>query len=304
MSTAQWIDRIEKAVEDGAGVPQEIIPQAALLEIKVWAPVMTLVDRMVPIEWNTNQETTEVFHELLNSIRDEGFSGAVEVVPFAAEDGQESYLIAHGEHRWRAAKILGLREIPASRITHEKFKDEDFLRIVSVRRNNIRGQHDRTKFRALVAELAEKYKDQEALRRLLVFTKSSEWNHLVGATKKALKDQGASPEMLRRFEEKAKNARSLADLSTIVSHLFETHKGTVPCGFMVFSFGGKEHAYVSASKGTMTSLKRVLAHCEATGLEVNSVLGPMLHRLAESLVEARAVEEAVSGADLDEETPF
>jgi len=292
-SPSPVVDSILGEIEAGAGSPQVAIPKAALADIVVHVPVMTPLDRIVETEWNTNVQSGEKFSELVEDIKVNGFSGAVDVVPFTGPDGHESYLVVSGEWRCKAARLLGLKEIPASRLSHAKFQDADFQRILSIRRNNIHGRHDPEKTRALIEHLAKKYPQSDELRRLLAFDKTAEWKRLVGDTRKSLKGQGATQAQLAQFDEKAKKARSLADLSAIVSHLFDTHKETVPWGYMAFSFGGKEHLYVAATAPTMQAVKRIVAHCGDRNLEINSVLGPALTELADRL--AKGVEGPLPG---------
>ena len=276
------VEVLAAAAEAGAGVPQELLPEALRAEVVVHQPQMTRVDRMVPLRGNPNIQDAAKFHELVEDIRAGGFAGAVEVVPFE-ENGEERFLIVHGEWRWKAACALQIPEIPASHLTHPRFAARDFQLILSIRRNVIHGKFDKAKFRAAVAELATAYPDSEELRRALAFTSQDDWNRLVGQTREALKKQGASAEMMQRFEEKARDAKSLADLSVIVSRLYELHKDTVPYGYMVFTYGRQEHFYVAGTKNTLGALKAVCAHAKARGVEVNSLLGPALTALDEKL---------------------
>lgn len=277
------VDRVIADADAGYGAPQEILPEAARADIVVHTPVMTPVARMVVTPWNTNVQSAEVFEGLLTDIREHGFVGAVEVVPFEGPDGQESYLVVSGEWRYKAAVALGLQEIPASRLTHKKFQDREFQQILSVRRNNLHGKHDKTKLRELVSQIATAHPDSEELRKLLAFTRADEWKKLVGQTRDGLKGQGATPEMLKTYDEKAKNARSLADLSVIVSRLFETYKDTVPFGFLIFTYGGQEHVQIAGTRGTMKSVSRIAAFCAERKVEVNTLLGPALRALADKL---------------------
>ena len=270
------------AAEAGAGAPQELLPGELRAEVVVHQPKMTRVDRMVPLRGNPNVQDAAKFHELIEDMQASGFSGAVEVVPFE-ENGEERFLIVHGEWRWKAACALQVPEIPASHLTHPRFKDRDFQLILAIRRNVIHGKFDKGKFRAAVAELATAYPDSEELRRALAFTAQEDWNRLVGQTREALKKQGATPEMMERFEEKARDAKSLADLSVIVSRLYELHRDTVPFGYMVFTYGRQEHFYVAGTKTTLAALKAVCAHAKARGVEVNSLLGPAFTALDEKL---------------------
>jgi hypothetical protein len=284
MPTGSNGEALIESLEAGLGAPQEILPQAARVDVAVYPPKMTPVARMVPTDWNTNEQSADTFQELVHDIQEHGFSGAVDVVPFTDEkDGLESYLVVSGEWRWRAAKMLGIPEIPASHLVHQKFSQRDFQMVLSIRRNTIKGKHQKDKLRAAVLALTVKYPDSEELRRMLAFTKADEWKRLVGQTRDGLQQQGMSKEMMAAFDEKAKHARSLGDLSNIVSRLYDLYKDTVPFGFMVFTYGKQEHFYIAATKGTMRGLKRILDHCKSKGIEVNSVLGPAFDETADKV---------------------
>ena len=277
------VDAIVSATAAAAGAPTEAIPEAARPDIVVHLPVMTPVARMLFTDWNTNEQSATVFAELVEDIKTNGFSGGVEVVPVPGADGQLSFLVVSGEFRVRAAILLGMKEIPASRLEHARFQDRDFQMILSIRRNNIHGRHNPEKVRKVVEQLAAKYPGSDQLQRRLSFDKAAEWKRIVSDTRKAAQAQGASPEQLAKFDEKAKGARSLADLSAIVSHLFDAHKGTVPFGYMAFSYGGKEHLYIAATGATMKAMKAIVDHCAERSKEVNAVLAPMLAAFASSL---------------------
>lgn len=284
-------ESLVQAAEAGAGVPQELLPEALRAEVVIHVPKMTRVDRMVPLSGQPNVLDAAKFHELVEEIASGGFAGAIEVVPFQGEDGQESYLIVHGEWRWKAAVALHIPEIPASHLTHPRFAERDFQMILAIRRNVLHGKFDKAKFRAAVAELATRYPDSEELRRALAFTSQEEWNRLVGQTRDALKKQGATEGMMKAFDEKAKGAKSLADLSVIVSRLYELYRDTVPFGFMVFTYGRQEHVYVAGTKPTLAALKAVCAHARNRGVEVNTLLGPALIALDAELKRQNALPE-------------
>ena len=65
--------------------------------------------------------------------------------------------------------------------------------------------------------------------------------------------------------------------------LFELYKDTVPYGFMVFTYGRKEHLYVAGTKATMRAINEVAEVCRARKIEINTVLGPALAALSERL---------------------
>lgn len=96
---------------------------------------------------NPNRMTPERFEALKLSIRQHGF-----LVPVVTNRDR---LIADGEHRWRAAKELGLTEIPAI-VLPVSDVDRRLLRQVL---NKVRGEHeweaDAEELRFLAAKLDE-----------------------------------------------------------------------------------------------------------------------------------------------------
>jgi ParB family transcriptional regulator, chromosome partitioning protein len=59
-------------------------------------------------ETNDARDATQALESLVDSIRDLGV-----LRPVVLRPTQDGYVIVHGERRWRAARMLGLQEIPA-----------------------------------------------------------------------------------------------------------------------------------------------------------------------------------------------
>jgi hypothetical protein len=62
---------------------------------------------LVPNPWNYNTQPDAMFTKLAESLRTFGF-----VQPVVVRQDEGAWQIINGEHRWRAAKLLGMTEIP------------------------------------------------------------------------------------------------------------------------------------------------------------------------------------------------
>src|SRR4051812_4024980 len=78
------------------------------------------VDEIMPDPLNPNQESPETFNMLVATISEDGFDQPVVVCPIADNERaslqappEVKYVLAKGEHRWRAARVLGHRTVPA-----------------------------------------------------------------------------------------------------------------------------------------------------------------------------------------------
>ncbi len=81
--------------------------------------------------YNPNRQSDSEFELLLRSMEEDGFTQ-----PVLAQKGTN--VIIDGEHRWRAAKILGLEKIPVVYVE----MSADQMRIATLRHNRARGSED------------------------------------------------------------------------------------------------------------------------------------------------------------------
>lgn len=89
------------------------------------------VDAVRPNDYNPNRQSDRDFALLLRSMSEDGFTQ-----PIIAQ--RSSRMIVDGEHRWRAARELGLPEIP---IVFVDMTDEQ-MRVATLRHNRARGSED------------------------------------------------------------------------------------------------------------------------------------------------------------------
>jgi len=87
-------------------------------------------DSVRPNDYNPNRQSDHDFELLLRSIEEDGFTQPIIVT--------SDNVIVDGEHRWRAGKTLGYKEVP---VVHVKMTAEQ-ARIATIRHNRARGSHD------------------------------------------------------------------------------------------------------------------------------------------------------------------
>lgn len=228
------------------------------------------VDKIVPTDWNANEEDERTFDMLVDEITETGFIDAITVIPM--EDG--TFCTLGGEHRWRAAKAAGEVEIPCLILQGKKWEEKDLQKFVSVRMNMIKGKLHPQKFAALYAEMAEKY-GKEQLQKLFGFVDKKAFNKLargvVGGAKKSL-----PKELHSDLEEKAKDAKTAADLGTIVQEMFAKYGDTMAQSFMILTHGKQEHIYIKMNTPMRKAMDKVMLYCETTQTDINAFMGPVL----------------------------
>jgi len=88
------------------------------------------LDSLKPNDYNPNRQSDHDFELLLRSMEEDGFTQPVVV--------NKDLVIVDGEHRWRAANTLGIKEIPIVKVNMSK----EQMRISTIRHNRARGSHD------------------------------------------------------------------------------------------------------------------------------------------------------------------
>jgi ParB/RepB/Spo0J family partition protein len=171
---------------------------------------MVALESIEPNEWNPNEMTEAEFSMLVDNITRLGFADPLLVV----EDGNR-YRIIDGEHRYRAALLLGMEQVPAVVVDLAE-KDQ---RMQTVRLNNIKGEWDPIKFNKLVSDMLEKHElSIEDAAYELGFADPSEFHLLRELMRDSLPDEKTKKE----FDNKAKSANTASDLYNILTDLMGT----------------------------------------------------------------------------------
>lgn len=119
-------------------------------------------DKLKPNPWNPNSMTKEVMDAEKASIKKFGF-----VDPITVRESGKGYEVIDGEHRWRAAKELKLKEVPV--INMGIVKDEVAKQLTIVL-NETRGKAKAKELAQLIQELGQGGMALEDLAMVTPFT--------------------------------------------------------------------------------------------------------------------------------------
>lgn len=218
--------------------------------------------------WNPQKQDAATFTRLREEIRKVGCIAPIEVVPL--DNGK--YRILGGEHRWKACMAEGITEVPVISLTSAKWKDEDAQKFVTVRLNTIHGKIDPEKFAKLYNEMADKY-GADALQGLMGFVDAKGFQNLLGAVSKGL--AGLNKDAKKKFDESAKEAKTVEELTSILQELFTQHGDTLAQNFMVFTHGKQQHLYVAMDADMKRAMEKVTEYCKLTKEDINAVMAPV-----------------------------
>jgi len=236
------------------------------------------IDSLVPQEVNPNKMSKKKFNLLVDNIEQMGFTDPLLVREHPTEAGK--YRIVGGTHRWEAAKLIGYEELPVTVITDPEF-DEDRERFQIVRHNVIKGSMVAEDFVRLYESLSQKYSDELA-SELFGFEEEAEFKKLIKATAKAL-----PKELQDSFKEAAKEIKTVDGLAKLLNELFTKHGDTLPYGYMIFDFGGKDSIWLRMKKSDMGEFKKIAARCKAESVAIDGIMSVALKLLSEGEVADR-----------------
>lgn len=104
------------------------------------------VDQIKPNRYNPNRMTDRQFLALKRTIRTEGFCGVILV-----RRTRNGFVIVDGEHRWRAARDLGMKEVPC---LVGDFNEAQ-ARALTIKMNQIHGYWSAPELVSLLEELPD-----------------------------------------------------------------------------------------------------------------------------------------------------
>lgn len=225
------------------------------------------VDDLEESPWNPNEMSDNEFNRLAEELQENGFIDPIQVVPL--DTGK--YRILGGHHRYKAAKAIGIEKIPAVILSDVKWSDEENQKFVNVRLNMLRGKLNPEKFLKLYKEMADKYGD-ENLQRLMGFVDSDVWTKLVGSVRDAMAKSGLPDEMMKKFDETKEEIKTVDDLAGILNRLFTDFGSTLPVGYMVFTFGGKDNLYVKMKSELKDKMWKIKDKCFEEKVHISDLL--------------------------------
>ena len=120
-----------------------------------------------PNDYNPNRQSEQDFELLLRSIKEDGFTQPV-IVLKETPDGRKN-VIVDGEHRWRAAGVLGYTEVPVVRVT----MSEAQARLATITHNRARGAENDQLAAQVLKDLAGSEDGGSWLRESLMLDEAS-----------------------------------------------------------------------------------------------------------------------------------
>lgn len=259
---------------------------------------------LVPAPWNPNKQNDRVFKNLVDAIRQVGFLEPVVIAP-VPEDNWQDYLtedqyaegierfrlIVGGKHRWDAANVLDMPEVP---IVFKEDFDEDLVKLQNMRLNMLRGKIDPAKFQSLFMDLVEKGYSDELLREQMGLVEEQAFQSLVKDIKEDL-----PPELRKKVEsaEEAGDIETVDDLQRLLNELLSKHGDTLPYDYLIFDYSGKSVVWVQLDEDAHKEVTQAVQRCFDARVSVNRLFH---HLLASEHLEG-ALESAMTEAEEEED---
>jgi len=212
------------------------------------------VEDLLADEDNPNEMNEATFDLLIEEIREQGFDEPIQVRKHPTVPGK--YQIGGGHHRVKAATVLGMQTVPA---VIKNWTDRE-QKVALVKRNALRGDMNKTKLARLYTDLAKGAKDVVQLQRELGFSDPKKLDLMMDAASKSM-----TPKQKKKLADAKESIKTLDDLSSVLNRIFKESGSEIDKGYMVFSFGGKDHHYFQIDAETQDALLRIKSQCERTG---------------------------------------
>lgn len=184
------------------------------------------------------------------------------------------YKIVGGHHRWEVAKLHGLENVPVTIITDVAF-DDDMEKFQMVRHNVIHGSMSPQKFMSLYQSLSGKYSEDIAAE-MFGFADEESFKKLIQSTANSLPD-----EMKQTFLDASKELKTIDDLSMVLNKLFTTYGDTVPYGYMIFDYGGKDHVWLRMTPKQKKDIHVLGEYCRSKNRTIDKAMAIAMQLIAQ-----------------------
>jgi hypothetical protein len=289
-------ERADLSVHPGARILAEfngvfMSDKSPVLRVSDDVKVVMIPSRSIcPNEWNPNELSDVMFQRLVDDVRKLGFLQPILVTP--TESG--SFRIVDGEHRFEVAKLLDMVDVPCVVVEGDFARDEVAQKFQTMRMNMIRGNVDKRKLQALVADLTTTMPLEEVAESLAY----DDVDGLRALIEDARKD--LPPSIRKEFDKVKEEIKTVDDLSLVLNRLFTKHGSTLPYQYMILDFGGKEHMWVRMKdRAAYKKVQKAAELCKSRKVTFSSALMMLIEGVTISFLDKNAKHlEAV----VDEET--
>jgi hypothetical protein len=224
---------------------------------------------------NPNKMDGKMFNMLYDNIETVGFIDPIFVVPHPDPKQRKKgmHRIIGGEHRWEVAKLLGFENVPCTIVDDQDF-DEDLQTFQVVRQNIIHGKMTPDSFTKAVNSLSDKY-TEEVFAEMFGFVDEEEFKKLLKATGDSL-----PKELKADFEESKKEIKTIDDLSTVLNKLFTNYGDTLPHGYMLIDFGGKDSIWLRLLGTAYNDFLNIATVGKDNRVAMDTIMSEILHLIS------------------------
>jgi len=226
---------------------------------------INLIDKM---DDNPNEMSQKQFDRLTEDIENDGFTSPIEVWK---SPETERYIVLGGHHRLEAVRILGWEKIPAIIQKNKKFKDADYRKMVNVKLNVLKGKLSPQKFVKMLDGMKDQYSD-EVLADMMGFAEVDAFKKLKGDVSRALNDSGLDPKIKDKIKKSVDESKTIDNISNILNTLFAKYGNTLDQNFMILSYGGKDHLFISMEKKMYKNVEDIREYCIENKVDINLVM--------------------------------
>lgn len=231
--------------------------------------VLIDIDLLDDDDLNPNVMSERQFNGLVENIKRAGLTD----MPLVRPMPNGRYRIVGGHHRKDACKILGYTKIPCTVNTDPNF-DQEQAHFQLMKHNMLHGRLSAQKFMKLYEQYQAKY-TREQLADLFGFESEDVLEKLIKAAEKGLPN-----ELKAQFKKAKAEIKTVEDLAKILNHLFSTYGSTLPFGYMVVDFGGKESVWLRMHPSDRKNFDVLADRCQAAGKSVDGAVRILLQLIA------------------------
>lgn len=219
---------------------------------------------------NPNEMTDEEFNLLFDNIERVGMTDPI-LVRSADSDGR--HRIIGGAHRYEVAKVLAFEEVPCTIVEDPDFSDDD-EKFQLVRHNIIHGEMNPKKFVKLYQSLTDDY-SEEIASEMFGFAAQEDFNKLIRTTR-----AGLPKEHQKEFDKASKDIKTIEQLADVLNGLFAKHGDTLPYGYMIVDFGGKDSVWLRMTQRDRRAFDKVADLCKLEDKQVSGLVMSLLQLIA------------------------
>ena len=218
--------------------------------------VLISLDKLHPNDWNPNEQSEETFNQLKKEIEEDGFEHPLNVGPSKEDKGE--YIIIGGEHRWRAAMLLGMEEVPC--FVHEDW-DIETQKLKTIRRNLLSGSLNARKFTDLVDHLCKGGLAINDMPVLMGFDDKKEMNKFL------IKESSKPDKFVDDMKESKPEVKGTESLMSIVANIFTEANGavTVDQSYLFFTVKGKVQIAIMCEEDSWVEVENMVSCLKDTG---------------------------------------